>query len=318
MPIGGTHPGAGSKMSSKLFEPRYSQRPARSRQALEDERALLAAARAGDTRALERLMGDLAGPLQRYGLGFCRNTADAEDLAQDVMVTLLRVLPRLRGDSALSTWAYVVAKRACIRRRRRESRMAPLDEGDDAVSRRADPRPLPPQRAERRELAGLLQRGIAALPTEQREAVVLRDVEGLAVEEAAKVTGLGVRAFKSRLHRGRLALRKWMAPYLANGESPGRPGCPDTARALSRALEGEIDPGTCARLESHVAGCPHCDATCRTLREVLGACRSWGAGPLPRLFRTRLRHAIRRAVTQHGVDDARPARRPARTARARA
>jgi len=210
-----------------------------------------------------------------------------------------------------------VAKRACMRRRRRESRVARLDQGDDAVARRPDPGPAPPQRAERAELATMLQRGIAALPAEQREAVMLRDVEGLAVEDAARVAGLGVRAFKSRLHRGRLALREWLEPYRASGAPPGRPGCPDTARALSRALEGEIDPGACARLESHVATCGHCDAACRSLRDVLGACRAWGEKPLPRLFGTRVRGAIKRAVALHAAGSSPAARPRPRSARRR-
>ena len=86
-----------------------------------EERRLLAAARSGDSRALNELAGALAGPAYRFGRAFCRNPHDAEDVMQDVLSSLVRGLEAFRGGSSLTTWAYVVARNACSHMRRRSS-----------------------------------------------------------------------------------------------------------------------------------------------------------------------------------------------------
>jgi RNA polymerase sigma-70 factor (ECF subfamily) len=263
-----------------------------------EENRLLAAARAGDPAARRRLLERAAAPAWRWSHGFCRNPDDAADLAQDVLVTLMRSLPRFRGDSSLSTWTYTVARRACARRRQRESRAHSLDAPSHAHLRdRPDPGAGPARHLEQRELAERLETAIAALPEAQRAVLVMRDVEGLALADVAAVLSLGERAVKSRLHRARLAVRDRLAPFVAGGDAPA-PGsdCPETARMLSTYLEGELDAGTCARMERHVAGCPACGGACTSLRAVLGACRGYGAQRVP----PELQRAIKDAVSSLG------------------
>lgn len=269
------------------------------------ERRLVAAARRGDRAALRVLLERLIRPVMRFGQGFCRNADDAADLTQDVMRTLLAELPRFRGDASLSTWAFTVARRACARRRLRERRMSPLETAKGIV-RRADPGAMPDELVERLELGAAIQRALGTLPPAQREVVMLRDVEGLPAAEVAKVLGIGERAVKSRLHRARLALREELAPYVERGAAPARApapataagGCPDTARMLSRYLEGELDARVCDTLSAHVAACARCHVVCGSLREVLGRCRRWGAAPLPAAERERVRDAVRDAVAR--------------------
>ncbi len=79
----------------------------------------------------------------------------------------------------------------------------------------ADGRPGPAARAENEELRAALVRALGELPIDLRAPVVLRDVEGLSTQEGAAVLDLGEPAFKSRLHRGRLALRALLAPWIA-------------------------------------------------------------------------------------------------------
>ncbi len=273
------------------------------------ERTLVIAARQGDSVALRQLLERLAHPVLRFGQGFCRNPDDAADLAQDVLRTLLAELPRFRGDASLSTWAFTVARRACARRRLRERRMQPLDAVAGTAQWR-DPSATPDQIAERHELGEAIRAALALLPPAHREVVVLRDVEGVPAAEVAKVLGIGERAVKSRLHRARLALREALAPYVEPGTTrvrrtttPPAAGvgpCPDTARLLSRYLEGELDPAMCDTLSAHVARCAHCAAVCSSLREVIGACRRWGAAPLPAAERERVRRAVRDAVAGLG------------------
>ena len=72
--------------------------------------------------ARARLVEALSGTVFRYGRAFCRDEDDAEDVLQDVILKLLEALPSFRGESALSTWAFTVARRTCALRRRREAR----------------------------------------------------------------------------------------------------------------------------------------------------------------------------------------------------
>ncbi len=235
-----------------------------------------------------------AEPAYRFSRGFCRDPHEAEDLAQDVMATLLRTLRSFRGDSSLSTWTYTVARRACGRRKQRLARQ------DAALRREPDAaagivrEPEPPRRLERRRLAAALEQAIAALPEEQREVVVLRDVEGLPASEVARIVGIGERAVKSRLHRARLALRETLAPHVPGGAAPPpAERCPDTARLLSRYLEGDLSGSVCERMESHVTSCAGCAGACESLRAVLGACRTYGEQPVPPAVRRAVRAAVR-------------------------
>ena len=277
-----------------------------------EERKLLALAKDGDARALQRILATLSDPIYRFGLGFCRDPDDAEDLTQDVLLALSRRLPHLRADAALTTYAFAAARNACIRRRRRpsgaperieslEERASRADGHDEPVDPDADPHGM----AERRELAGAVRRAIATLPPAQREAVLLRDIEGLTARETGAALGIDNRTLKSRLHRGRLGLRRALLPFVAPGETPGGPpvDCPDTALFLSRFIEGELRPSDCARLQSHVQRCPRCARVCRSMREALGACRR-----LRRRRAPQARRALRAASRQVPVTPPRGAK----------
>lgn len=288
-----------------------------------EERRLLAAARAGDRRALRRVLELVARPALRFGRGFCRDLHDAEEIMQDVLTALARGIDRLRGDASLSTWAYTVARNACVRKRRRRAgapeRLASL-EALDEVGREAlavpDPDADPIRSLERRRLSEALGGALAALPAAQREVLVLRDVEGLSARETGRVLGLSERAVKSRLHRARVALRTRLTPLLASetpggsaaaSASRGRRGCPDVVRLLSRHLEGELDASLCRRLERHVAGCDACRAECDQLRSVLGECRRFGRSAVPRELQQAVRDGIRKALATHAALSERPA-----------
>lgn len=262
-----------------------------------EESRLLKAARTGDEKALRELVQMVSGPAYRFSMGFCRNPDDAEDLVQDVMATLLRSLESFRGESSLSTWTYIVAKRACGRRRQRASRQSSIEDMNPVEMDRADSAPGPAVRMEQSELGAALEAAIAALPDNQKQVLVLRDVEGLSAAEVGKILGLGERAVKSRLHRARLVLREQLAPYVKGGDAP-EPAetCPDTARMLSRYMEGELTPAVCERMQEHVSQCPACGGTCESLRSVLGACRANGERPLPDELRKAVRSAVKMAL----------------------
>ena len=222
---------------------------------------------------------------------------------QDVLSSLARSLRDFRGDAALSTWAYTVARNACLKRRRRgRARLEPLDAVSGEAGRPGFPdlEADPERHYERRQLAGRIEGAIASLPAAQREVLILRDIEGMRAAQVGRVLGLSERAVKSRLHRARTALRLTLAPLLGRGPEGGarsqavavRRRCPDTARLVSRYLEGELGADACAVLARHVEGCRDCGAVCEDLRAVLGACRSLGRHPLPSELRVRIRAAI--------------------------
>src|SRR5512145_578785 len=128
---------------------------------------LVAAARQGDSAALERLLVRYQPHLYRFGLRMCGNVEDADDVAQQSLISMARSVRDFRGDSSVSSWLYTIARRFCIRKRRR-SKFAPAREesidapGADVAQRLADPAPSPEQSATNRELAAVLTRAIDA------------------------------------------------------------------------------------------------------------------------------------------------------------
>ena len=266
---------------------------------------LLNAARRGDAAALEGLLVRYQPHLYRFGLRMCGNVEDAGDVAQESLISMARSLRDFRGDSSVSTWLYTIARRFCIKKRRR-SKFAPAREDsldvpeNGASDRLADPAPDPEQAASNRELATVLTQAIAALDPAQREVLVLRDIEGLPAAEVARILGVSVDAVKSRLHRARVAIRQELAPVLERpaGGSPRGAACPDLVTLFSQHLEGEIDPGVCATMEAHLAQCRHCRAACESLKRTLAVCRQLPTPEVPASLAASIRAAIHTIVNE--------------------
>jgi RNA polymerase sigma-70 factor (ECF subfamily) len=273
----------------------------------DDDQELLAAVRAGDRAALERLLGRHQAAVYRFGAKMCREEEDAKDVLQETLLAAARHLPEFRGASSVSTWLYTIARSFCIKKRR-TSKFAPahlesLEAQGDAATEIADGARGPEEDAAGRQLRAVLDDAIASLDPMYREVLVLRDVEGLSATEVAEVMGLSVEAVKSRLHRARVAVREKVAPHLAPVEpapaaaeaAPGSgPGCRDVVDAFSRRLEGEIDAAACADLEAHLQRCPTCRGRCDSLRTTLTLCRRAGDAPVPPQVIASVRAALRR------------------------
>jgi RNA polymerase sigma-70 factor (ECF subfamily) len=285
-----------------------------------EERRLLAAVRRGDSRALDRLAEIVSGPVFRFGRAFCGNRTDAEDVLQETLLALVRGAGGIRGDASLSSWAYVVARNACSRMRRRtrhevQASAIVSEDGQGDLARTADERSDPSRRAEHAELAEVLGPAIRALPPALREALILRDVEGLPARRAARALGVREATFKSRLHRARAALRSQLSPWVekptgvgpaerriarARSAVPGRrEACPDTATMFSRYLEGELSRTVCAELEEHVAHCRPCRGECDLLKASLALCRKSGRERPPLRVRRAVREALKQVTKAH-------------------
>jgi RNA polymerase sigma-70 factor (ECF subfamily) len=266
---------------------------------------LLAAARLGNAAALEALLVRYQPHLYRFGLRMCGNVEDAGDVAQESLMSMARSLRGFRGDSSVSSWLYSIARRFCIKKRRR-SKFAPAREesldasGTGVAQRLADPAPTPEQTASNRELAAELTRAIDALDPPQREVLVLRDVEGLAAPEVARILAISVDAVKSRLHRARIAVRHELAPMLGGSaiDAPRPSMCPDVLTLFSQHLEGEIDPNVCATMEAHLAQCAHCRGACESLKRTLAMCRQLPSPEVPASVVASVKAAIQTFLDQ--------------------
>ncbi|MFT3914952.1 MAG: sigma-70 family RNA polymerase sigma factor [Anaeromyxobacteraceae bacterium] len=267
-----------------------------------NDAALVAAARAGDRRALEELLSRHQGQVFRFGRRMCGDEEDAADVLQETLLAAARTLPDFRGASSVSTWLYTIARSFCIKRRR-TSKFAPrhVDSLDDQAERAhavPDPSRTPEETAAGKELQDALDGAISNLEEGYREVLVLRDVEGLSANEVAETLGLTVDAVKSRLHRARVAVRESVAPALGVPDAsaaPAGPGCRDVVEIFSRRMEGEIDGSACAELEEHLKRCPHCRGRCDSLRSTLTLCQRAGEDqPVPPDVEHRVRAALQK------------------------
>jgi RNA polymerase sigma-70 factor, ECF subfamily len=191
------------------------------------EDRLIERLRQGDTQALEALMTRYSGRVYRLAFGITRNDTDAEEIVQDVFLTLFRKIDTFERRSALGTWIYrVTANAALIKRRGKRVELEVLledylprfledghREGDRAFlcadwSQRSD------EVAQGVETRAILTQALERLPDTYRAVVLLRDLEGLSNEEAAEVLAETVASVKSRLHRARMALREQLTRAL--------------------------------------------------------------------------------------------------------
>ncbi len=160
-----------------------------------------------DPHAFEELIVLYAPRLQRMLRRTLGSSADAEEVLQETFLKAWRAIGAFRGEARFATWLYRIALNEARRRQVYDAhrRALPID---DVMLELPDLAEGPAALAESAELEGFLEQCVAELPPSYREAVVLRDVEGLTNEEAAAALELDLRNFKSRLHRGRMAIRR--------------------------------------------------------------------------------------------------------------
>ncbi|HEV8229429.1 MAG TPA: sigma-70 family RNA polymerase sigma factor [Candidatus Limnocylindria bacterium] len=177
-----------------------------------DLQRIIDRARGGDTRAFEELARREERALFRHAMRIVGTTSDAEDVVQDALLSAWRSISSFQGTS-FRAWLFRIAtNRALDRLRVRKRRPElPLDppEGDEELTwaEPAAPGPDLSDLAGDREALVLVEAALGTLPAEQRTALLLRDVEGFAYEEIASITSVEIGTVKSRIHRGRLAVR---------------------------------------------------------------------------------------------------------------
>jgi RNA polymerase sigma-70 factor (ECF subfamily) len=179
------------------------------------DETLVRRARDGDMAAFEELVmrhaDRLFASLRRFGL----DDAEAQEVAQETFLRAWRGLERFEGRSSFFTWLYRIGFNEAHRRLARRPVAGTVVSSDlHPVGEIEDARPGPVARAETEELRAALGKALRQLPADLRAPVLLRDVEGFSTRQAAAILDLGEAAFKSRLHRGRMALRGLLAPWI--------------------------------------------------------------------------------------------------------
>jgi RNA polymerase sigma factor (sigma-70 family) len=176
---------------------------------------VISAAQQGDPRAIATLVSGSHQHVRRFAHTLCSSPEDAEEATQEALIVLYRKIGTLRATAALASWMFQIVRNECVRR----SRLA--------LHRPAPAAAVEPS-AEDAALARLEMKrivdSIAALPYEQRAVLVLRDIQGLSGAVTARTLGLSRAAMKSRLHRGREAVRSGLA---ASAEATGDGGSED-------------------------------------------------------------------------------------------
>ena len=195
------------------------------------ERDLVGRMRARDGSAVADL-ASLYGPrIEQLAFRYLKNREDAEEVTQDVLLKVYRKIEAFRGDAALSSWIYRITFNTAMSRLRtaRYNRHVEvpqpeqqLDGPDRAPAEPADWSSLADDQLMRAQMRKKLIEALTHLPEVYRVPVLLRDINGLSTEEASAILHVKPQTLKSRLHRGRLILRKHLGDFAGGLEMHSR------------------------------------------------------------------------------------------------
>ncbi|HET7699196.1 MAG TPA: sigma-70 family RNA polymerase sigma factor [Vicinamibacterales bacterium] len=187
--------------------------------------------RARDGSAVAEL-ASLYGPrIQQLAFRYLKNWEDAEEVAQDVLLKVYRKIEAFRGDAALSSWIYritfntAMSRLRSIRPMRTVELQTPDFTGDSPEYAQAEPADwsaLADDQVMRAQMRDRLVGALRHLPEVYRVPVLLRDIHGLSTEEASAILRVKPQTLKSRLHRGRLILRRHLDDFAGGLELHAR------------------------------------------------------------------------------------------------
>lgn len=201
---------------------------------------MLRKARGGDPEAFEALMTPLEGLVWRVCWHYLGNREDASDCGQETMLRIWRSLGSYRGDCAFESWIYRIAANVCLDllRKRGREKQVPLEPMREQGYDPPDPAPGTEEQAVSREEGNRLRRLIAALPEEQRDPLVMTQLEGLSYAEAAALLGVSEGTVKSRVNRAKARLKEQLAPARSAAGQLGPLGKRENAKSEERRPRG--------------------------------------------------------------------------------
>ncbi len=186
-----------------------------------DETAMIASILDGNAELFHELIRPYERSVYKMALSLMKNEADAEEIAQEAFLKAFRNLKQFRGTAKFSTWLISITLnegRGRLRHQgilKMESLDIPPEEGGPVEPMLLrDWREVPSEALERKELGTLLRTAVEALAPIYREVLVLRDVQGLSIEETAQALAITQGSVKVRLHRARIMLQRTLAPQL--------------------------------------------------------------------------------------------------------
>ena len=177
-----------------------------------------------DPRAFEILMSEYQGPIYNLMYRMLGSREEAEDLSQEVFVTVFKKIDLFRGEAALSTWVFRIATNICKNRQKYLGRryydrpahgdglMAFADGQQNPATCGSVARP--DETVEGYQAERLIQEAIGGLDEEQKLVLILRDIENMSYDMIAEITGLPLGTVKSRLHRARMRLKEKLEEHL--------------------------------------------------------------------------------------------------------
>ena len=196
-----------------------------------DETELVTELQAGSETAFDWLVTHYHGPVYNLILGMLGDTADAADAAQEVFLKAFKGIRHFRHGSSLKTWLYRIAIREALNHRRWFKRHLQKNVSIDAEPEEGfasidveDLSATPFDQLAAQEIQAAVQGALLEVPEVFRSAVILRDLEGLSYEEVAEVLDVSVGTVKSRILRGRRALKEVLEPLLGNHVAARREG----------------------------------------------------------------------------------------------
>jgi RNA polymerase sigma-70 factor, ECF subfamily len=191
--------------------------------------------KAGHPAGMETLIQRYANKALSLASRLTRNPQDAEEVLQDVFVTVFRKIHAFEGKSSFSSWLYRITVNAALMklRKRRQDHSVLMEDAlpdfKNSIQLRGSVHSEGESYAQRNELSMVLEQAIRMLPDDYRPVFVLRDIDGLTSREVGKILELTTPAVKSRLHRSRLMIRKRLLPFYREY----RYGDPKSARSKS-------------------------------------------------------------------------------------
>ncbi len=191
------------------------------------EAAIVAELKAGSEEAYAWLIGEFHQPIYSLVYRVVSDPADAADTTQEVFLKIFRGMKRFQGESSLKTWIYRIAVHEASNRRRwwfrhkaRETSMEPLESdaapgwGAAIRDRLADQGESPFQNVLHEEIRAHVEEELRKVPEPYRTTLILRELDEMSYEEIAEITEVSLGTVKSRLTRGREALRQRLAAYV--------------------------------------------------------------------------------------------------------
>lgn len=257
--------------------------------------------------ALQCLVDQYGGELYHLAFRFCGTREEAEDLVQEVFLNAFRAWGEFRGESSGKTWLYRIAARACQRmHRKRSGEPAGIDSLESLLPFGEPLIAIIPSEAEdileaqiRKEARERLESAITMLPDEFRVPLILKEIVGLSVGEAAEILGLEEGTVRSRVHRARLKLRAAVDAVIPRATDPAPPPAYDeqTCLDLLDAKQTALDRGVPF---DHAVICQRCRSVFASLDLTQQICRDMAKDQLPEGVRERLLERVRGKASKTG------------------